>query len=36
MITPIQRVPRYLLLMKDLDKHTPAGHPEKAVRRPLL
>lgn len=28
-ITPIQRYPRYTLLIRDLDKHTPAFHPDK-------
>lgn len=28
MVTPIQRIPRYLLLLKDLLNHTPANHPD--------
>eukprot|EP01094_Clydonella_sp_ATCC50884_P020642 TRINITY_DN4335_c0_g1_i1.p1 TRINITY_DN4335_c0_g1~~TRINITY_DN4335_c0_g1_i1.p1 ORF type:complete len:473 (-),score=126.78 TRINITY_DN4335_c0_g1_i1:121-1539(-) len=30
LITPIQRVPRYVLLLKELIKHTPATHPDHA------
>ena len=29
MITPIQRIPRYILLLKELDKCTPEDHPER-------
>eukprot|EP00164_Ancoracysta_twista_P004319 GFYU01005818.1.p1 GENE.GFYU01005818.1~~GFYU01005818.1.p1 ORF type:complete len:805 (-),score=202.28 GFYU01005818.1:184-2598(-) len=29
LITPIQRVPRYQLLLRDLDKHTWYSHPDK-------
>jgi hypothetical protein len=28
LITPIQRIPRYLLLLKEMLRHTPADHPE--------
>ncbi|KAJ7319655.1 hypothetical protein JRQ81_019166 [Phrynocephalus forsythii] len=28
MIKPVQRIPRYELLVKDLLKHTPEGHPD--------
>jgi len=31
LITPVQRVPRYLLLLTDLLKHTPAKHPQHDV-----
>jgi len=31
LITPVQRVPRYLLLLTDLLKHTPAKHPQYEV-----
>lgn len=30
LIVPIQRIPRYLLLLKQLEEHTPAEHPDKA------
>jgi hypothetical protein len=29
LITPIQRVPRYVLLLNDLLKHTPDDHPDR-------
>eukprot|EP01127_Copromyxa_protea_P021519 TRINITY_DN7413_c1_g1_i1.p1 TRINITY_DN7413_c1_g1~~TRINITY_DN7413_c1_g1_i1.p1 ORF type:complete len:658 (-),score=95.74 TRINITY_DN7413_c1_g1_i1:140-2113(-) len=28
LITPVQRVPRYVLLLRDLLKHTPTSHPD--------
>lgn len=28
LVTPIQRIPRYLLLLKDMLRHTPAEHPD--------
>ena len=28
LITPIQRIPRYVLLLRDLFKHTPTSHPD--------
>lgn len=28
MVTPIQRIPRYVLLLKDLLAHTPVSHPD--------
>ncbi len=28
LVTPIQRIPRYLLLLKDLIAHTPEDHPD--------
>ena len=28
LITPIQRIPRYKLLLDDLKKHTPEKHPD--------
>src|SRR5690349_12017086 len=30
LITPIQRVPRYVLLLSEVVKHTPATHPDQA------
>lgn len=29
LITPIQRLPRYLLYLKDLHSCTPEGHPDR-------
>jgi RhoGEF domain len=29
LITPVQRLPRYVLLIDSLLKHTPAGHPDR-------
>ncbi|KAH3760929.1 protein piccolo [Pelomyxa schiedti] len=29
LITPVQRIPRYLLLFKDYAKHLPEGHPDE-------
>lgn len=31
LITPIQRIPRYILLLRDLMRHTPQGHPDKSI-----
>jgi len=31
LIQPVQRIPRYILLLKDLLKYTPDLHPDKAV-----
>lgn len=31
LITPIQRVPRYLLLLKEMQKNTPEDHPDFAL-----
>lgn len=28
LITPVQRIPRYILFIRDLIKHTPASHPD--------
>ncbi len=28
LITPVQRIPRYTLLLKELLKHTPNSHPD--------
>ena len=36
LITPIQRVPRYVLLLKELIKHTPATHPDHADLKKAL
>ena len=30
LIKPVQRIPRYLLFIKDLLKHTSANHPDHA------
>lgn len=27
-VKPIQRLPKYILLLKDFFKHTPEGHPD--------
>ena len=28
LITPVQRIPRYILLLKDIIKKTPEDHPD--------
>jgi FYVE/RhoGEF/PH domain-containing protein 3 len=28
LVTPVQRIPRYKLLLEDLYKHTPTDHPD--------
>jgi len=33
LIMPVQRIPRYELLLRELDKHTLSTHPEKASLR---
>eukprot|EP00808_Paulinella_micropora_P010970 g3671.t1 len=33
LITPVQRIPRYMLLLKSLTKHTEEGHPDYAHLR---
>ena len=30
LITPIQRLPRYILMLNDLKKHTPSGHADES------
>ena len=30
LIAPIQRIPRYTLLLSEMKKHTPEGHPDQA------
>jgi hypothetical protein len=35
LIQPIQRIPRYQLLMKELLKYTPEGHPDFGVSEPF-
>jgi len=29
LIMPVQRIPRYVLLLRELKKHTPEGHPDR-------
>jgi hypothetical protein len=36
LITPVQRVPRYVMLLTDLVKHTDAAHPDHAVLEEAL
>ncbi len=37
LIMPVQRIPRYSLLLRELHKATPATHPDYAVRgRPVI
>jgi RhoGEF domain len=36
LIAPVQRIPRYILLLCDLCKHTAPTHPDFAVRVPLI
>ncbi|KAH0786729.1 Kelch motif family protein [Histomonas meleagridis] len=31
LITPVQRMPRYILFIRELIKHTPDGHPDKRM-----
>lgn len=32
LIRPVQRIPRYILLLTDIIKHTPKTHPDYNVR----
>ena len=36
LIKPVQRIPRYLLFIKDLLKHTAASHPDHAPLQQAL
>lgn len=36
MIKPVQRIPRYVLFMKDLLKHTSPAHPDHAPLQQAL
>eukprot|EP01105_Mastigella_eilhardi_P002309 TRINITY_DN1282_c1_g1_i14.p1 TRINITY_DN1282_c1_g1~~TRINITY_DN1282_c1_g1_i14.p1 ORF type:complete len:480 (-),score=135.88 TRINITY_DN1282_c1_g1_i14:2355-3794(-) len=36
LITPVQRLPRYVLLLRDLLKNTPASHPDEEPLRQAL